>query len=80
AIFRWLWPPDPGCARASSSACMGVAAAVFGEGMRCVRCVGIDADAAMTTWAGDEHLQACARRLDRIAVGTGSPLDVRVVE
>ncbi|XHI66535.1 hypothetical protein ABZP12_03694 [Xanthomonas euvesicatoria] len=48
--------------------------------MRCVRCVGIDADAAMTTWAGDEHLQACAWRLDRIAVGTGSPLDVRVVE
>ncbi|KPL50072.1 hypothetical protein XAXN_03615 [Xanthomonas axonopodis] len=34
----------------------------------------------MTTWAGCEHLQACALRIDRIAVGTGSPLDVRVVE
>ncbi|KIF09614.1 hypothetical protein SP73_12195 [Xanthomonas citri pv. fuscans] len=25
-------------------------------------------------------MQACALRLDRIAVGTGSPVDVRVVE
>ncbi|AMV00692.1 hypothetical protein NY98_09335 [Xanthomonas citri pv. fuscans] len=34
----------------------------------------------MTTWVGCEDLQACALRLDRIAVGTGSPVDVRVVE
>ncbi|MBV6837073.1 hypothetical protein KWH01_07235 [Xanthomonas campestris pv. merremiae] len=63
-----------------SPACAVVAAAVFGEGMRCARCVGIDVDNAMTTWVGCEDLQACALRLDRIAVGTGSPVDVRVVE
>ncbi len=48
--------------------------------MRCARCIGIDVDNAMTTWVGCEDLQACALRLDRIAVGTGSPVDVRVVE
>ncbi|SOO28158.1 hypothetical protein XAP6164_2200005 [Xanthomonas phaseoli pv. phaseoli] len=48
--------------------------------MRCAPCVDIGADGAMTMWAGDEHLQACALQLDRIAVGTGSPVDVRVVE
>ncbi|AJD67114.1 hypothetical protein J155_00643 [Xanthomonas citri pv. citri] len=48
--------------------------------MRCARCVGIDADGAMTTWVGCENLQACALRVDRIAAGTGSPLDVHVVE
>lgn len=33
--------------------------------MRCARCVGIDADGAMTTWVGCENLQACALRVDQ---------------